>query len=561
VCAGAWNLPLYSILCDPSNTAGLIIDANMHRGFTVEMHDLIAHRRIFFDCPEDLYDLLVFIGTPSRHVIKHVFRRKHMEEPVASTSTSRLSLIAGRYVGKDDPIMIVRCQSGLLAVGEVLEPFARPHLVSGWMRGSHNGPLMPCAITDSHPARFDGPPRVVGMGFQLADGRLIGPCDMLGDISFDRARQQALELADHLRRMGPFEPGRLPLEDMEYTTMPAVAERWEPIEEPAPAPAWRTEWHAGARVRAPPGRDLRRIVPQVGSAVAASGPLTFGLPGHSQFVAPADGVEVERVKVGRFRDGELHVEVPAHAEGRCCVGLGSIAPPAGHLERVTLLVRTLRRVGASRVTALLPYLTYARQDHAAPSQSLGLTGGLLRSSGVDEVACVDVHSDAAAGVLGLPLTSLSPAILADGLPAAWREDVTYVAPDEGAIDRCPAVARAAGAAQAVAWLRKRRTPNGVQHTGVVGAPGRRAVVVDDILDTGGTLVSCCRELRRAGVEQIGVVATPALFTGHDWRAMFGAGRPAAVDHRWPPDCVRASSSSSSSSSARPRRSGERTDRL
>jgi fructose 1,6-bisphosphate aldolase/phosphatase len=109
------------------------------------------------------------------------------------------------------------------------------------LRGSHNGPLMPCWLEDSHPARFDGPPRVVGMGFQLADGRLIGPRDMLGDVSFDRARQQALELADHMRRMGPFEPGRLPAEDMEYTTMPAVAERiaerWEPIEEPEPVPA------------------------------------------------------------------------------------------------------------------------------------------------------------------------------------------------------------------------------------------------------------------------------------------------------------------------------------
>ena len=78
-------------------------DTTMHRGFTIEVHDLIEHRRIFFDCPEDLYDLLVFVGTPSRYVIKHVFRREHMEEPVASTSTSRLSLIAGRCVGKDDP--------------------------------------------------------------------------------------------------------------------------------------------------------------------------------------------------------------------------------------------------------------------------------------------------------------------------------------------------------------------------------------------------------------------------------------------------------------------------
>ena len=79
------------------------------------------------------------------------------------------------------------------------------------------------------------------MGFQLADGRLVGPRDMLGDISFDRAWAQALEMADYMRRMGPFEPGRLPSDDMEYTTMPAVAERmharWEQIEQRTGAPA------------------------------------------------------------------------------------------------------------------------------------------------------------------------------------------------------------------------------------------------------------------------------------------------------------------------------------
>jgi fructose 1,6-bisphosphate aldolase/phosphatase len=89
----------------------------------------------------------------------------------------------------------------------------------------------------SQPARFDGPPRVVGMGYQLADGELIGPRDMLGNVSFDRARRQALDMADYMRRMGPFEPGRLPSEAMEYTTLPVVAERladrWQPIEEPA----------------------------------------------------------------------------------------------------------------------------------------------------------------------------------------------------------------------------------------------------------------------------------------------------------------------------------------
>jgi fructose 1,6-bisphosphate aldolase/phosphatase len=234
---GAWNLPLYRIFCDPFNTAGLVIDVNMHDGFAVEVLDVLEQRAATFDCPEELYDLLAYIGTTGRYVVKQVFRKHDRSEPVAVASTSRLSLIAGRYVGKDDPIMIVRAQSGLPAIGEVLEPFAFPHLVAGWMRGSHNGPLMPCAFDASRPARFDGPPRVVGMGFQVADGRLVGPRDLLGDNSFDHARQTALEVADYMRRIGPFEPARLPAEDMEYTTLPQVAERlahrWLPIEEPA----------------------------------------------------------------------------------------------------------------------------------------------------------------------------------------------------------------------------------------------------------------------------------------------------------------------------------------
>jgi fructose 1,6-bisphosphate aldolase/phosphatase len=110
----------------------------------------------------------------------------------------------------------------LPAVGEVLEPFAFPHLVAGWMRGSHHGPLMPVSIEEAHPTRFAGPPRVVCYGYQLADGRFVGPRDMFADPSFDNARRMALDVTDYMRRMGPFEPQRLSLDDMEYTTLPSV---------------------------------------------------------------------------------------------------------------------------------------------------------------------------------------------------------------------------------------------------------------------------------------------------------------------------------------------------
>ena len=231
--AGAWNLPLYRMFADPFNTAGLVISPTMHQGFRFEVHDVKEHKRILFDCPEELYDLLIFIGAPARFAVKRVFSRS-TGEIAAVSSTERLSLIAGRYVGKDDPVLIVRAQSQFPAVGEILEPFAFPHIVEGWMRGSHHGPLMPVAAHQANPTRFDGPPRVIALGFQIAEGKLVGPVDMFDDPAFDDARRRASEIADYLRRHGPFEPHRLPLEEMEYTTMPDVMkrlqDRWTPIE-------------------------------------------------------------------------------------------------------------------------------------------------------------------------------------------------------------------------------------------------------------------------------------------------------------------------------------------
>ena len=224
--SGAWNMPLYKMFADPFNTIGLVIAENMHKGFAFEVHDVKGHKKVTFECPEEIYDMLVLIGAPSRYMIKAVYSRLN-GEIAAISSTQKLSLIAGRYVGKDDPVCIVRCQGEFPAVGEVVEPFAAPIFVEGWMRGSHWGPLMPTSVAQSVPTRFDGPPRVIALGFQLAEGKLVGPRDMFADISYDLARQKANEMADLMRRHGPFEPHRLPLDEMEYTTMPQVMKKLE----------------------------------------------------------------------------------------------------------------------------------------------------------------------------------------------------------------------------------------------------------------------------------------------------------------------------------------------
>ncbi len=221
---GAFNLPLYKMFADPFNTAGLVIDPRMHDGFIFQILDVFEGKVVELNAPEELYDILALIGTPSRYVIKHVFRKTD-REVAAVVSSERLNLIAGRYVGKDDPVAIVRAQSGLPAVGEILEAFAFPHLVAGWMRGSHHGPLMPVGLKDAKMTRFDGPPRVVALGFQIHNGELIGPVDLFDDPAFDETRRLAQLIADYMRRHGPFMPHRLGPEEMEYTTLPQVLKK------------------------------------------------------------------------------------------------------------------------------------------------------------------------------------------------------------------------------------------------------------------------------------------------------------------------------------------------
>ncbi len=228
---GAFNLPVYRMFADPFSTPGLVIDPNMQGGFSFEVYDTLEGRKITFRTPEEMYSMLAFVGSRSRYVIKRVFPGPHNKvaesEAVCCVSTDKLSQVAGTYVGKDDPVAIVRCQSGLPSVGEAIEPFSFPHLVSGWMRGSHQGPMMPCSMEQAMPTRLDGPPRVVALGFQLAQGALVGPVDMFKDVAYDRTRQEANRVAEYMRRHGPFEPHRLPEEDMEYTNLPKLQEKFK----------------------------------------------------------------------------------------------------------------------------------------------------------------------------------------------------------------------------------------------------------------------------------------------------------------------------------------------
>ncbi len=236
------------------------------------------------------------------------------------------------------------------------------------------------------------------------------------------------------------------------------------------------------------------------------------------------GLRTGGFQLGRYDNGELHAAVQTPVAGQECLILGSIAPPEEQLVSVLLLAHTLRKEGARRLSALLPYMAYSRQDKDKPGESLAvaLTGRLLEAAGFDQVITVDVHSEADKRLSSIPIISLEPAeLFADALRKHKLTDAPIVAPDNGAITRSRAVQRAAGIPEGeIPYFRKQRVGSGIVHAGPIGKVGTRAVIVDDILDTGTTLVSACRKLVEVGVREIYVMITHGLFTGERWRELW-----------------------------------------
>jgi ribose-phosphate pyrophosphokinase len=250
--------------------------------------------------------------------------------------------------------------------------------------------------------------------------------------------------------------------------------------------------------------------------------MLLPLPDFEPLAAAFAGVEVAGLTIERFENGELEVRLAASVTGRDCLLLGTAAPPAERLVELLLVADTVARNGAGSLQAVLPYLAYARQDVAEPGRSLAAAwlGRLLGACGVEAVTTIDIHSERALELFCLSIVSLSPAqLFAAELAGAVTGDTVVVAPDEGALARAEDVALALDVRRPVVWLEKERGPDGVIHKRLVGDLERDAIIVDDILDTGATLISACRELRARGVEQITVAVTHGLFTGWRWHQL------------------------------------------
>ncbi len=215
---GVFNHPLFSCFADPYHNAGLLLAPEMHAGFTFTVMDVNhteSDRTITLKAPEDYYDLCTLLRDPNRYIIASVTENA-TGLIAAVASTSRLHNIAGKYVGKDDPVAIVRTQKQFPSTGEILSPWALAQYTLGDNRGSHHVAVMPVK-QNTIISFFDGPTVMSAAGYCVHEGKLTGPVDYFDQPFWDVIREKATEKTLAMREQGFFNPAMGPQDEMEYT--------------------------------------------------------------------------------------------------------------------------------------------------------------------------------------------------------------------------------------------------------------------------------------------------------------------------------------------------------
>lgn len=225
---GAYNLPFYKMFVDPDFTSGLILKPSIQKGFTFTVMDVDhtdGDKVIDLNTPEEIYKLATLLRDNNRYVVEKVHSR-HSKEIVLASSTSRLHNIAGKYVGKDDPVALVRLQQDFPATEEACKVFRIAHYVTGDTRGSHTMPLMPVKRNSAASSYFCIP-LVSALGFQVKNGKLCGPIDLFDDPYWDTVRQKACLKADLMREQGWSGAAMASKTELAYTAIQETLEELE----------------------------------------------------------------------------------------------------------------------------------------------------------------------------------------------------------------------------------------------------------------------------------------------------------------------------------------------
>lgn len=210
---GAFNYPFYRMFVDTLSNTGLIVNQNLSKGVRITVMDVEKGKIATLNMWEDKPTLEAALMYPGRYVVSTVTTKDN--QPILAASTDRLHNIAGTYVGKDDPICIVRTQKDFPATEEAGSAFNNPHLVAGNTRGSHHMPLMPVKLNSPASINY-AIPIVSALVFSMHNGILTGPVDGFGSVDWDYIRNIAMKRAIAIRSQGFVHPATLVPDELEY---------------------------------------------------------------------------------------------------------------------------------------------------------------------------------------------------------------------------------------------------------------------------------------------------------------------------------------------------------
>ena len=235
-------------------------------------------------------------------------------------------------------------------------------------------------------------------------------------------------------------------------------------------------------------------------------------------VAAYLGRDLGRAEVGTFSDGEVHVEIFENVRGTDCFVMQSTSAPANtHLMELLIMIDALRRSSARRITAVLPYYGYARQDRKVSPRvpiSAKLVADLISTAGTDRVLCIDLHVGQIQGFFNIPVDNVyATPILLDAIRARGTDDLCVIAPDAGGVERARAYAKRLDAPLAIVDKR-REAANVSEVMNIIGdVRGLTCVIVDDIVDTAGTLTQAARALDKEGARGVYAAITHPVLSG------------------------------------------------
>jgi len=236
-------------------------------------------------------------------------------------------------------------------------------------------------------------------------------------------------------------------------------------------------------------------------------------------ISKAAGIEISDVNVVEFADGEITVNIEESVRGHHVFIIQSTSNPANrHLMELLILADALKRASAKSVTVIMPYYGYSRQDRKSKSRqpiTAKLIADMLRVAGINRLICMDLHAAQIQGFFDVPIDNFpATPLLADYFEHYKKVDnMVVVSPDHGGVTRARIFARILDAPLAI--IDKRRPePNKAEVMNIIGdVQGKNAIMVDDIIDTGGTIIAGVNALKEAGAQDVYVAATHGVFSG------------------------------------------------